>query len=235
MLFYPQGDSVAEPNDVLAATSDGQHILGAAFAGGGVTLNDIPLSIPSTPSTTTGANGTPILTPSACPISPAGVMTPLIINHPASPTPQALTVNATAVNQIVTSPAAVTQGTSTASTIVSFVTYDGTTTGATLPYYTQAFGNPAPGTVGYVTLNGASVITAPVAGAFSSDGTLFFVSTAGDNLIHYIDTSKLTDTQQINPNLPPCAPGSDPDCTITTPVTGSVPATAIAVKPRSTT
>jgi DNA-binding beta-propeller fold protein YncE len=84
-------------------------------------------------------------------------------------------------------------------------------------------------------LTGSSAITAPIAGAFSPDNTLFFVSTAGDNLIHYINTSTLTDTQQINPNLPACAPGSDPGCLITTPVSGSVPATAIAVKPRATT
>ena len=89
--------------------------------------------------------------------------------------------------------------------------------------------------VGYITLNGATVITAPVAGAFSSDGTLFFVSTEGDNLIHYINTQTLTDTQQISPNLPACTPGSDPDCTLTTPQTSPVPATVIAVKPRSTT
>ena len=78
-------------------------------------------------------------------------------------------------------------------------------------------------------------MTAPLAGAFSLDDTLFFVSTAGDNLIHFINTTTLQDTQQINPNLPACIPGSDPDCLITTPTTNSVPTTAIAVKPRPTT
>lgn len=239
MIFYPQGDSIAEQNDVLAATADGQHILGAAFVGGGVTLNDTSVTIPTTQSSTNGQNGLPVLTPEPCPGAASGALTPLPISHVQNP-PQALTVNATRVNQVVTSPAAVTQGTSAASTILSFVTYNGSTTGATLPYYTQAFGSQSPGTVGYVTLNGASVITAPVAGAFSSDGTLFFVSTSGDNLIHYINTSNLTDTQQINPNLPACAVGSDPDCMFNTttnpePASGIVPATAITVKPRSTT
>jgi hypothetical protein len=149
--------------------------------------------------------------------------------------PQTLKISASAVNQIVTSPAAVIQGTSAATTNVSFVTYTSTTPGANLPYYTLTAGSAAPGTIGYVTLTGASSITAPVAGAFSSDGTLFFVSTAGDNLIHYINTSTLTDTQQISPNLPACTPGTDPDCTLTAPQTTPVPATAIAVKPRSTT
>ncbi len=227
MVFYPQGDSVPQANDVVATTPDGQHILGAAFAGGSITLNDISISVPST----TGANG--VLTPTACPpVSPTSALT---IAHTVN-TPQTLTVTgATSVNQIVTSPSAVAQGAQAAATNLSFVTYNGTAGGATLPYYTQTAGSAAPGTVGYITLNGASVVTAPIAGAFSNDGTLFFVSTSGDNLIHYINTTTLQDTQQIAPNLPACAPGSDPDCTLTTPQTAPVPATAIAVKPRSTT
>jgi hypothetical protein len=227
MVFYPQGDSVPQANDVVAATPDGQHILGAAFAGGAITLNDISISIPSN----AGTNG--VLTPTACPaVSPTSTLT---IAHTVN-TPQTLTVTgATSVNQIVTSPSAVAQGTQAAATNLSFVTYNGTTPGATLPYYTEAAGSAAPGTIGYVTLNGATAITAPVAGAFSNDGSLFFVSTAGDNQIHYINTTTLTDTQQISPNLPACAPGSDPDCTLTAPQAAPVPATAIAVKPRSTT
>jgi trimeric autotransporter adhesin len=227
MVFYPQGDSVPQANDVVAATPDGQHILGAAFAGGSITLNDISISVPST----TGANG--VLTPTACPpVSPTSALT---IAHTVN-TPQTLTVTgATSVNQIVTSPSAVAQGAQAAATNLSFVTYNGTAGGAALPYYTQTAGSAAPGTVGYITLNGASVVTAPIAGAFSNDGTLFFVSTSGDNLIHYINTTTLQDTQQIAPNLPACAPGSDPDCTLATPQTAPVPATAIAVKPRSTT
>ena len=39
MIFYPQSDSIAAQTDVLAATTDGDHILGAALTGGGVTLN----------------------------------------------------------------------------------------------------------------------------------------------------------------------------------------------------
>jgi hypothetical protein len=74
-----------------------------------------------------------------------------------------------------------------------------------------------------------------VAGAFSPDNTLFFVSTSGDNQVHYIDTTSLTDKQQISPNLPACTPGSDPGCTLAAPSSNPVPATVIAVKPRSTT
>jgi hypothetical protein len=93
-----------------------------------------------------------------------------------------------------------------------------------------------------VTLAGNSAITAPVAGAFTPDDKLFFVSTAGDNKIHYISipatvtpSTPPTDTQQISPNLPACRPGIDFGCTLTTPTANPVPATVIVVRPRSTT
>ena len=57
------------------------------------------------------------------------------------------------------------------------------------------------GPVNYVTLNGSP--TAPIAGVFSLDDTLFFVSTSGDNLVHIINlkTTPYQDTQQVNPGL----------------------------------
>jgi hypothetical protein len=141
-------------------------------------------------------------------------------------------VTAAAVNQVVASP----------NSNVAFVTYTPVSAnppvGATLPYYV-----PGTGVVNYLSLAGTTV-TAPVTGVFSPDNTLFFVSTAGDNLIHYISipqnvTAKPpSDTQQIAPNLPACIPvsagGNDAGCTYSG--TGTVvPTTAIAVKPRSTT
>jgi hypothetical protein len=134
---------------------------------------------------------------------------------------------------------------SPASTL-AFITYNGTTPGASLPYYIPGTSGAA-GTVGYVTLGGSSAaaITAPLTGAFTPDDALFFVSTAGDNLIHYVSipanvtpATPPVDTQQIAPNLPACTPvsagGNDVGCTYTG--SGSiVPATAIVVKPRSTT
>ncbi|HZB87168.1 MAG TPA: hypothetical protein VE291_00770, partial [Terracidiphilus sp.] len=120
---------------------------------------------------------------------------------------------------------------------LTFITYSGDTPGATLPYYQQLAGSTTNlGTVGYITLNGGTTVTAPIAGAFSPDNSLFFVSTQGDNAIHYIDTTTLKDTQQITPNLPACTPGVDFGCNLTTPpASGIVPATAIVVKPRTTT
>jgi hypothetical protein len=160
---------------------------------------------------------------------------PLTFQHPATPyTQAALTVNATAINQLIASPVS----------NLAFITYNGTSANAQLPFYLPASSGAA-GTVGYVTLTGSSAITAPLAGAFTPDNATFFVSTAGDNKIHYITipaTPSLatppTDTQQISPNLPACtsvsAGGNDAGCAFSG--TGTiVPATAIVVVPRSTT
>jgi hypothetical protein len=226
LVFYPQGDSVPVQTDTLTATPDGQHILGATIAGGGAQISDISVSIPFVASTgaATGGSTTPVNLPIACPQS-GQTLDPLVIQHPYLTSQLSVSgINATAVNQIVASLAS----------NLAFLTYTGSTPGAKLPYYVPGAAG-AQGTLNYVALNGANAITAPIAGAFSLDDKLFFVSTAGDNLIHFINTSTLQDTQQINPNLPACTPGSDPDCLITTPTTSSVPATAIVVKPRSTT
>jgi hypothetical protein len=121
-----------------------------------------------------------------------------------------------------------------------------------LPYYLPSSSatsiSPEAGTVGYVPLTtqkGGTPPGAPLAGAFTPDDQYFFVSTAGDNMIHYIKippavsaTTPPVDSQQINPNLPACTPvsggGIDFGCTYSGSGT-NVPATAIAVKPRSVT
>jgi hypothetical protein len=220
MTLYPLGDSKPVQSDVLTATTDGKHILGAALLGGGITLSDLAVTIPT----------------SACPIAISGTtqtLSPLTIASTVSQV--SLTgINATAIDQVVASPVS----------NLAFVTYNGVSAGAQLPYYLPAAGG-APGTVGYVTLTGSGAITAPLAGAFTPDDSIFFVSTAGDNKIHYISipatpsaATPPTDSHQISPNLPACTPvsagGQDAGCAFSG--TGTVvPATAIAVVPRSTT
>jgi len=227
MIFYPLGDpqgiSADVQSDVLAATTDGNHILGAALIGGPgpITLNDIGVTIPTT----------------ECPGAGTSTLTPLTIAHTVNQTPLGK-VNAKAVNQVLPSP----------SSNLAFITYTpepNAPPNALLPYYVPGSGGTL-GTVGYLTLGGsaASAITAPVAGAFSPDNTLFFVSTAGDNQIHYISVPLVStnpakaDTQQISPGLPACTPlsagGIDPGCTLAAPTTNPVPATVITVIPRST-
>jgi hypothetical protein len=243
MSFYPQGDAVyldagdTQPvqTDVLAATTDGSHILGASLINGGVELSDIGEAIPSSVSSPTGDCG---MTTTGTGASQVQTLQALTIAHQVNQTPLAQ-VNGPAVtqiNQVIPSPVS----------NLAFITYDASDTNfnAVLPYYKpvacSAGSTTSPctlGTVGYVTLTGASANsgpTAPIAGAFTPDDTLFFVSTAGDNLIHYISLPSLTDTQQIAPGLPACTPGVNIGCTFTG--TGTVvPATAIVVKPRTTT
>jgi hypothetical protein len=246
VLYYPQGDSVPVSTDTLAATPEGHHVLGASAAGGGITLEDIGVTIPTQVS---GGISTPI----ACPMTTTGsgasmvqTLEPLLLTHTVNPVTLTRVSGVAAVNQVVTGalPQLVTSLTPTQS--LAFVTYNAATPGALLPYYLPVSTGGA-GTLNYVTLmNGTSAsttVTAPIAGAFSPDYSTFYVSTAGDNQIHFISipstpTGVFSDTKQISPNLPACTPvssgGTDAGCTYT----GSgtiVPATAIAVKPRSTT
>jgi hypothetical protein len=125
---------------------------------------------------------------------------------------------ASTVNQIAVSPA----------TSLAFLTYTapaGSTATAGLPYY-QPVASGALGTLSQIPFVEPSGVTAkptaPVAGAFGLDNTLFFVSTSGDNLVHYISIPKLTDSQQIKPGL--LDQNGNP-----------IPVTVITTKPRSTT
>jgi len=216
--FYPEVERLATETDVMAATTDGQHILGASLDGGVMSLTDIGVTIPTAacPETTTGVAPNQVTAMSALPIG-----------HPATPfaTVPVSGVTATTVNQVVPSP----------TSKLAFITYNGDTPGAQLPYYVPGSG------VSYVSLTGTAV-TAPLFGAFAPDDTLFFVGTGGDNLVHYItiptavtSTAVPADSQQVAPNLPTCTPGgTDLGCTYSG--SGTIaPVTAIVVKPRSTT
>jgi trimeric autotransporter adhesin len=241
--FYPLGDSEPVQSDVLGATVDGQHVLSAMLTGsGGITLNDIAVKIP-----TVTTNG--IATPVQCPITTTGTtqtLGPLTISS--TSTQASITgVSAAAVDQVVAGSVPQVTASQTVSSNLAFFTYtpsSSTNTNALLPYYIPAAGG-APGAFNYVAFADGSSVSAPLVGAFSPDNTIFFVSTAGDNEVHYISipttvnaTTPPTDTRQITPNLPSCTPvadgGVDAGCTYTG--TGTiVPTTAIAVKPRSTT
>ena len=253
MSFYPRSDFVenanrnAVPTDVLAATTDGQHILGAASNSTFIEFYDIGISIPST--STDG-----ILTPNACTIatdpntgieSISALSTGPVLKAQGNLDPSK--VSASNVNQIIASPAS----------NLAFITYApdaANSNSAMLPFYIPATSD-SPYNLGYVPLTkqaGGAAPTAPVAGAFTPDDSLFFVSTAGDNLIHYISIPDLIhnlanpgnpanpnpDTKQISPNLPACTPvsagGNDLGCAYSG-TDATVPATAIVVKPRSTT
>jgi trimeric autotransporter adhesin len=247
--FYPQGDSVNATTSVLGATSDGDHILGASLNGASITLADIAVSIPPSPLCPETITGTP---PNQ--VQNLGVPAPLSTN----PTLLGLlnltgVTNATAVNQVVTGAAPTTASVNTAAP-VAFVTYStpsNSTTAAPLPYYLPQAGSVGP--FGYVAFSDAASATpptAPLAGAFSPDNSVFFVSTAGDNEIHYISIPTNVSTSSppveipqnaITPGLPACTPvsagGNDLGCLYPTApsATTVVPSTVVTVKPRSVT
>ena len=208
---------IAAQTDILAATSDGNHILGLGLDGGNSpTLTDLTVdynkSLINGACPSSGTNSTSVTT------SP--------VTQTATENSATLGFTASYLNQIVVSPSTIpsTSSPTSAPTSLAFLTYSaptGATTTVGLPYY-----EPTLGTVNDVILADPAGTkigpTAPVAGAFSLDNTLFFVSTSGDNLVHYISVPTLKDSQQINPGLQD--PNGNP-----------LPATIIVTKPRSTT
>jgi trimeric autotransporter adhesin len=194
--YYPPAADVNATTTQLTATPDGNHILGTD----GTTFSDIWLFQGNTPS---GATGVPI---GACPAYGGG--TPLTLTT--SFAQGTLPVSPSEVDEVVSSP----------DSSVAFVTYNAGTAAGLLPYYRPSSTAGALGAVGTLQLSSGAL--APFAGIFSPDGSIFFTSTSGDNLVHMVNTTTLTDTQTINPNL-------------TNGKGVTVPAQFLAVKSRPTT
>lgn len=174
--YYPVAGTFSVPAERLAATNDGNHVLGVHVPSGGGTpvINDLIGTLPTNASTTT---------------------VPCLPQPQFSYTPNTVVVsgvNASSVTGIIPSNDGA----------ISFLTYlagsNPTTTGTVLPLYTPT--TSGPGTITSVKL--ADGATAPVAGVFSTNNLDFYVGTSGDNLLHIINPTTLLDTQQINPRLP---------------------------------
>ncbi len=123
------GDDQPVQSDVLTATTDGNHILGAASRpGGAITLSDIAVTVPTTacPSSTIGHNADTVAAR-----DPARLHALHAVHRCCQVPPP--------INQIIASPVS----------NLAFITYNGTSTGAQLPFYVPA-AMAAPGTVGYV-------------------------------------------------------------------------------------
>ncbi|EQD69369.1 lipoprotein, partial [mine drainage metagenome] len=159
-------------------------VIGAS-AGGGGNLTDIGVAIPA----------------QACPLKTA-------LQFPSTPNQFSLaTPNIGSIEQVLVSP-------NSRLGFVTFVPASATGSNNTLPAYqipcTQhqaslgacPAGQTTVGKVINVSLTGKA--GAPLAGVFSPDTNTFYVSTTGDDLVHFIDTANvnaLTDTQQVNPRL----------------------------------
>lgn len=176
-IYYPNAGTISEPTDHLSTTTNSLHVIGAS-------LKPTPQLTDSGTAIPTG--GCPLTTSALGPVS-----SPLTIANTGN-TAQPLTgYNITNIDQVVTSP----------DSTLAFVTYAGS--GAAGSAKLPAYKIPASGTGGTLTgipLSGTA--TAPIAGVFSPDSKTFYVSTTGDNLVHLISTSTLTDTSTLAPGLP---------------------------------
>ncbi len=176
-VYYPQAASVGVETDHLGATPNGDHMIGATDTA----IEDMWIYSDSGQTTLgppTGACPQPTPTTSTgFTLYPYTVSTPFTGIAPSE------------IDQVVTSP----------DSSVAFVTYQSASASGLLPAYQPSSKASAPGTLTNVQLSGSA--GAPIAGAFSPDGSLFFVSTTGDDLVHVVTSSTLTDTETINPNL----------------------------------
>lgn len=176
-LFYPDAGVAGPATDRVAATNDGLHILGARALGASATLTDLRLS------STAG----PGLGVSACPGNNALMFTTSPVANAALPGVAATTITGVFP---------------TSDSTIAFVTYTGS--GGVLPTYTpSASGAGVVGSIALTTTSGGTPV-APVAGVISADNSTFFIGTSGDNAVHLINRSTLTDdpTKAIAPNLP---------------------------------
>jgi trimeric autotransporter adhesin len=171
--FIPLVDDDSATTDQIAATTDGNHILGAhAISGGTSTLSDLDIKLPADV---------------ACPIPPASQ--PATGYFTSTHTTQNLSgINAATISGVVPS----------SNSAAAFVTYTppsaNPTTNALLPLYLPPASGQ--GTLQNLTLgNGATAEAAPLAGVFSTDNFTFYVgtgssdptdTTSADNDVHLI-------------------------------------------------
>lgn len=173
--FYPPAGDVNVATAQLAATAGGDHILGAD----GTTFTDIWLEHKDSSGSTVA--GVPT---GACPdYNGTALSLATTFNQTALP------VAATEIDQVVSSPYS----------DLAFLTYQGSGASGVLPYYTPSATLGSAGTL--TTLQLSSGAQAPIAGIFAPDGSLFFASTSGDDLVHVVDTSTLKETSTIDPKL----------------------------------
>jgi trimeric autotransporter adhesin len=191
-FFYPPADSSPAITDRIAATNDGLHIIGASVTPV-PTLSDLRVNIPST---NTGTTSVSIACPTVGGLTFSNTLSTTLLSP----------ITATTITGVWP----------TSDSSLAFVTYTGS--GGVVPAYAPAASGP--GTATYVKLSGAAV--APVSGVVSADNTTFYVGTTGDNLVHLINRSTLTDSSTLTPNL-------------TNPTGTVVPVDLLVQKPRKTT
>ena len=153
-------------------------------------------------------------------VTPVATLNDLLVTIPVGACPPSGTAKFSSVpSSVILSPitaSAITSVQPTSDSSIAFITYTGT--GGVLPAYTPA--SSGPGQVTYIKLSGTA--TAPISGVESSDNASFYVGTSGDNLVHVINRSTLTDSSTLTPALPGVNGGT-------------APVDLLAQKPRKTT
>uniref|UniRef100_A0A372IJ13 Uncharacterized protein n=1 Tax=Paracidobacterium acidisoli TaxID=2303751 RepID=A0A372IJ13_9BACT len=181
VVYYPKSGSAGAVTNRVTATADGNHILGATTTD----LSDIWLTSAS------GANGSTGVPTGGCPLTNNNTVSlPLTIDNEVAPAVPLTGLTPSEITAVVASP----------DSSVAFVTYRAASASGLLPAYTFSDSAGAAGTLANVQLSGSA--GAPISGIFSPDGTIFFVGTGGDSLVHEVSPSSLTDTgTTINPKL----------------------------------
>jgi hypothetical protein len=192
-VFFPQASLTtvsAAVGDRLAATNDAKHLLDVRLpaSGGTPIVNDITYTTSTANDGTAGTRTfTGKLPTGDCPESGAPPVWGTAVN----------TVSLTGVTTT-----GVTGIYPASDSTVAFTTYLPTTGAATKGTLLPAYKPAATGTGTLTSVTLAAGASAPVTGVFSSDNKTFFVGTSGDNKIHLITPSTLTDSSQLAPNLP---------------------------------
>jgi hypothetical protein len=181
-VYYPQAASVPLETDHLAATANGDHMIGATTTD----LVDMWLYSDAGQSKLGMPTG-------GCP-QPTPTTSGPIKLYPYAVSTAFSGITPTQIDQVLTSP----------NSAQAFVTYQSGTPTGLLPVYDPSTSNNQPGTLTNVKLGAAA--GDPIAGAFSPDGSIFFASTSKDDLIHMIDPSTLNPvtvlgSQTLSPGL----------------------------------
>ena len=135
-----------------------------------------------------GATVTPVPTLQDITVSIPGGACPAVGTQNFSNSPSTIILSPVAANSI-------TGVLPTSDSSIAFITYTGS--GGVLPAYAPS--SSGPGQITYIPLSGGA--TAPVSGVESSDNSTFYVGTTGDNLLHIINRSTLTDSSTLTPGL----------------------------------
>jgi hypothetical protein len=226
--FYPPADSAAVVTDRIAATNDGEHIVGATATTTPATLYNLRVQIPSTNPLGPTVS---IACPTGTQTTTGGITTGITGGLAFSNTVSTIHLSSTtpAVSIAAGSITGVLPTSDSSLVVVTYTPPSGST--GTVPSYLPAY---APSTgINFIKLSGAA--TAPLAGVISADNSTIYVGTATDNLVHLITgtpgaPSTYTDTSTLAPALTP-APGVTP----VPPNAPTVPVNLLVQKPRRTT